>query len=117
MTAPKGKQRSIHMDDETFELLQALAMKHKANNSTIVRMALAAFADGATRYVPPGYIDPVGQTVGRASHPALQTLSEPQPQPSGIVLPDPNVSSFKVSDNTVQGRRPRNVREDDGLDV
>ena len=48
MTPPKGKQRSIHMDDETFDILERLAGEYKANNSTIVRMALIQFDKGGT---------------------------------------------------------------------
>lgn len=112
MTPPKGKQRSIHMDDETFELLQALALKHKANNSTIVRMALAAYAS-----------DPYARMAAdiNAGTPATREQAQAAlTAPYGardIVLPDPAVSSFKVAGDKVIGKRPRSAAEDDGLDV
>lgn len=112
MTAPKGKQRSIHMDDETFELLQALALKHKANNSTIVRMALAAYANGGSGATIP-YQEPspvLKETVAFAEASRANVLRD-------IVLPDPAVSSFKVAGDKVIGKRQRTPAEDDGLDV
>lgn len=113
MTPPKGKQRSIHMDDETFDLLQALALKHKINNSSVVRMALAAFADaGPAAQRPASTIDRVVAKV-----PATAANIRGDGNARGIVLPDPSVSSFKVVGSEVRERRPRNDREDDGLDV
>lgn len=110
MTTPKGKQRSIHMDDETFELLQALAAKHKINNSSVVRMALAKFADDRPAY-PPQPVDAQRLTeVG-------ERISEIKRGEASSILPDPRVSSFSVSGGKVRQRIPRNEREDDGLDV
>lgn len=112
MTPPKGKQRSIHMDDETFELLQALALKHKANNSTIVRMALAAFHNDPVIYRAATQQPPAPRLDG-----AVEVPSRAAADTRDIVLPDPNVSSFKVAGDKVIGKRQRSDREDDGLDV
>lgn len=101
MTTPKGKQRSIHMDDETFDLLQSLAAKHKINNSSVVRMALAAFAVSG----------------GAVPQHAAATVGEAPRTEVSSILPDPRVSSFSVSGGKVRQRIPRNDREDDGLDV
>lgn len=111
MTTPKGKQRSIHMDDETFELLQTLAAKHKINNSSVVRMALAKFADDRPAYPTP---QPVAAT------PAADlggNVEVPSRTEASSILPDPRVSSFNVSGGKVRQRFARNDREDDGLDV
>src|SRR5690606_35913736 len=111
MTPPKGKQRSIHMDDETFELLQTLALKHKANNSTIVRMALAAYADGGQTIYRQPPVDAERLTaVG-------EKITEIKNNERNIVLPDPAISTFKVAGDKVIGKRPRSAAEDDGLDV
>lgn len=115
MTPPKGKQRSIHMDDETFDILERLAGEYKANNSTIVRMALIQFDKGngsqwSMPYTPPAPVDAqrlteVGEKISEIRH------------GQEIALPDPRVSSFSVSGGKVRGKVPRNDREDDGLDV
>lgn len=115
MTPPKGKQRSIHMDDETFDLLQSLAAKHKINNSSVVRMALAAFAEGGQPRpvaASPLLAAPYGQ------RPVEDAATQQTPAPAASsILPDPRVSSFNVSGGKVRGKIARNEREDDGLDV
>lgn len=130
-----GKQRSIHMDDETFDLLKSLAAKHKANNSTIVRMALMAYADsgravGASPLLAAPYGEPrldgaievpstTASNTRNIAAPGVTAakLAEPIKPAMSHLLPDPAVSSFKVDGGRVVGRRPRNDREDDGLDV
>ena len=107
MTPPKGKQRSIHMDDETFDILERLAGEYKANNSTIVRMALIQFDRGSTAASSVAQINTLA---------AERPVAEPA-NPKHIALPDPKVSSFSVSGGKVRGKVPRNDREDDGLDV
>lgn len=118
MSQPKGKQRSIHMDDETFDLLQSLAAKHKINNSSVVRMALAAFAiasSGPAVAQRPTPVDAQRLTeVGERI--ALADTETPLRGARDIALPDPKVSSFSVSGGKVRGKVPRNDREDDGLD-
>lgn len=104
MTPPRGKQRSIHMDDETFDILERLAGEYKANNSTIVRMALIQFDKGGTPQRP-------------APEEAARERSVAPYGARNIALPDPKVSSFSVSGGKVRGKVPRNDREDDGLDV
>lgn len=114
MTPPKGKQRSIHMDDETFDILERLASEYKANNSTIVRMALIQFDKGSgSPRATPAQVEAV--LYGGA--PVVQMIVPEPANPKHIVLPDAAISSFKVVGSTVQGRRPRRPEEDDGLDV
>ena len=116
MTPPKGKQRSIHMDDETFDILERLAGEYKANNSTIVRMALIQFDKGRAA-IPfqapsPAVMAQVAQV--EAVRDEVRTVTG---LPLSSILPDPKVSSFSVSGGKVRGKVPRNDREDDGLDV
>jgi len=118
MTPPKGKQRSIHMDDETFDLLQALAAKHKINNSSVVRMALAQFAASTGLNhgtVPPANWSEAIQQMNAAEQKTVDPVKSTGAR--DIALPDPKVSSFTVSGGKVRGKVPRNDREDDGLDV
>lgn len=121
MTPPKGKQRSIHMDDETFDILERLAGEYKANNSTIVRMALIQFDKGSDPYARAAADIYSGVHSTREQVQAVMnapyTEPEPPANPKHIVLPDPKVSSFSVSGGKVRGKVPRNDREDDGLDV
>ena len=119
MSQPKGKQRSIHMDDETFDILERLAGEYKANNSTIVRMALIQFDRGsAQRPVEhnPALVSPFPVDAQRLTE-IGQKISEIKHGARDIPLPDPKVSSFSVSGGKVRGKVPRNDREDDGLDV
>lgn len=119
MTPPKGKQRSIHMDDETFDILERLAGEYKANNSTIVRMALIQFDKGRDPYdIYTGAPATREQAQAALAAPYGGQQTRPMPaNPKRIVLPDEAISSFKVVGGTVQGRRPRRPEEDDGLDV
>ena len=123
MTPPKGKQRSIHMDDETFDILERLAGEYKANNSTIVRMALIQFDKGRDPYARAAADIYSGAPVTREQAQAALAAPygdppvEPAVTPLSSILPDPKVSSFSVSGGKVRGKVPRNDREDDGLDV
>lgn len=101
MTPPKGKQRSIHMDDETFELLKSLATEQKLNLSSVVRLALMNYKGGGAA---PLREPPVPQAKPTA---ALAAAS---------ILPDPNQETFKVKDGHVAGSRrapPAQEREDE----
>lgn len=120
MTPPKGKQRSIHMDDETFDILERLAGEYKANNSTIVRMALIQFDRGTPQQPRDVVASPLlaapygGSTADAPPAPPHSTTGDP---PLSNILPDPRVSSFSVSGGKVRGKVPRRPEEDDGLDV
>ena len=119
------KQRSIHMDDETFDILERLAGEYKANNSTIVRMALIQF-DRRIPFQEPsptlraqlGFVDEVREEVAKVTGVPAQMVDPVKITGTrDIALPDPKVSSFSVSGGKVRQRVPRNEREDDGLDV
>jgi len=112
MTPPKGKQRSIHMDDETFELLRSIATEQKLNLSSVVRLALMNYQGGGAA---PLREPPVPQrTVGK--HPALAAPYGSDQTRATSILPDPNQETFKVKDGHVAGSRrapPAQEREDE----
>jgi len=102
MTPPKGKQRSIHMDDETFELLKSLATEQKLNLSSVVRLALMNYS---------------GKPAAPLREPPVpQTMKDAARQAPPMILPDPNQETFKVKDGHVAGSRrapPAQEREDE----
>lgn len=105
MATPKGKQRSIHMDDETFALLKSLATEQKLNLSSVVRLALMHYSGkpAAPLREPPV---PQGKPV---SHIPMQAS----------ILPDPKQETFTVKNGHVAGSRraPPAQEMEDEFDV
>lgn len=110
MTPPKGKQRSIHMDDETFELLKSLATEKKLNLSSVVRLALMNYSG---KPAAPPREPPVPVSPARLDETGRKIAAT---KAAASILPDPKQETFKVKDGNVAGLRrapPAQEREDE----
>lgn len=97
------RQRSLQMDDETFDVMTQNAARRKLSRSAYIRTLVMSDAEHNRQPAPAKPTDPP-----RSGAATREDAGAPAGEPKqGIVLPDPGADEFVVSGNSVRTKRDK----------